>query len=269
MGIKIDGKSLAKEHQNKLIDHLKKIKSNRLPAIVSFCNKEDPPSVRYTQMKKEKAEEIGINFIVEEYDTTTAHEDLANKVKSYNQRGDIDGIMVQLPLPLDLIVFQGDLLNLIAPEKDVDGLTEEGRGYFLPATVKSVISILNSAVPDWIEKHLGVVGSGGEVGAPLISAFKELGALRIVAVDYGQGELEKDLLDCEVIISATGKENLIKPEMIQDGVDLIDVGLGDFDEACFSKASSYTGKFGGVGPMTVISLMENVVQAFENALKKG
>lgn len=272
MGIKIDGRVLAEKHKEQLIARLKDIKSDRTPTIVSFCNTEDEPSVRYTQMKKQKAQEIEISFLVEGYDTKTSYEDLKQKVEGYNNSESVDGIMVQLPLPLDLIVFRDDLLDRINPRKDVDGLTYEGQKYFMPATVKSVISILEAEVPGWRGCKVAVVGADGEVGKPLLEVLSDelvpLEPLQLVAVDRNRGDLNHDLKDCEIIISATGRKDLIKPEMLDGRPMLIDVGLGDFNPACFEKAYKYTGEFGGVGPMTVISLMENVVDSFENRIKK-
>lgn len=261
MGIRIDGSALAELHATHLRGVL--IKSGRKPKIVSFCNTEDEPSVKYTAMKAQKAEEVGIEFKVEEYDTSTEQLILVDKIRLYNQDPTVDGIMVQLPVPLDLVVFQTDLLELIDPHKDVDGLTEAGQQFFMPATVKSVISILEAEIPNWEKQSIGLVGSEGEVGKPLTEVLNKKGVQDITLIDIKQGSLDKDLLKCGIIISATGKENLIKPEMIKNGAVLIDVGLGDFDPTCYDKAGKYTAKYKGVGPMTVISLMENVIESFQ------
>lgn len=261
MSIRIDGAALAELHAAHLRGAL--VKKGRKPKIVSFCNTEDQPSVKYTAMKAQKAEEVGIEFKVEEYDTSTEQLILADKIRLYNQDSTVDGIMVQLPVPLDLVVFQSDLLELIEPHKDVDGLTTAGQQFFMPATVKSVISILEAEVPDWENKSIGLVGSEGEVGKPLTEVLNKKGVQNLTLIDIEQGNLNQDLLKCEIVISATGKENLIKSEMIKDGAVLIDVGLGDFDPACYDKAGKYTAKYKGVGPMTVISLMENVIESWQ------
>jgi len=264
---RIDCRALAEKHQLALVSHLRSFRSSRAPRIVSFCNTENGPSVRYTQMKKSKAEEVGIEFRVENYNTKTLYNDLQDKVNQYNQSEVVDGIMVQLPLPLDLTVFRSDLLRLINTDKDVDGLTEEGQRVFLPATVKSVVSILNAEVKGWQEQRIGVVGSEGEVGKPLLRFLEQSNlGVKPLRIDRGQGDLDHDLTLCGIVISCVGRENLIKAEMIKEGAVLIDVGLGDFDVSCFAKASKYTGKFGGVGPMTVISLMENVVESFSRRI---
>jgi methylenetetrahydrofolate dehydrogenase (NADP+) / methenyltetrahydrofolate cyclohydrolase len=276
----IAGKALAKKHEEALKEKLKNLIDSRFrgndkgesgndnvrnPSIVSFCNQDDPPSVKYTFMKLQKATDLGIDFIAEEFSTNTPHEYLVRMVKQYNENPTIDGIMVQLPLPEDLNVFKDDLLDLINPEKDVDGLTSNSP--FLPATVRGVLSILDDEIENWTSMKIGVVGSEGEVGGPLVKVLKEIG-LSVVEVDKGKGNLENDLQEVEVIISATGQEGLIKPEMIKERVILIDVGLGDFDPACYEKAGRYTEVTGGVGPMTVISLMENAVESYQRKVLK-
>ncbi len=260
----IDGKLLSLKHQEKLkqeLDALKK-KSLRTPVVISFCNREDAPSVKYTDMKQKKAEEIGVKFIPLIYSSKTNISDLKQMIEENNQKSDVDGIMVQLPLSDRLNPFKEDLLDLIKPEKDIDGLTNEGRKIYLPATIKGTISILDSIKISFWEETFAVVGSEGEIGKPMVEVLKSYGA-RVLEIDKEIGDINTDLKSATVIISCTGQRDLIKPEMISGGVVLIDVGLGDFEEGCYEKARAYTPVTGGVGPMTVISLMENVVKSYE------
>lgn len=259
----INGKILARKHEKALKEKLLKIKKTRNPAIISFCNIEDPPSVKYTFMKFTKARQIGIDFMVEEFSANTEHAYIAELVTKYSGDPNIDGIMVQLPLPPDLNIFKEDLLTLIPLEKDVDGLT--GQGLFLSATVRAVLTILDEEILGWRNQIIAVVGSEGEVGKPL-SNFFETQKVRILKIDKYKGNLLRDLKKADIIISATGQQDLIKPDMIKNGVILIDVGLGDFERECYKKASRYTPVFGGVGPMTVISLMENVVESYKRRI---
>ena len=262
----IDGNVLAKRHEEILKEKLSRMKRNRNPTVVSFCNQDDPPSVKYTFMKLAKAHSLGIDFIAEEFSADTPQEKLIELVKKYAENTEVDGILVQLPLPEELNPFKGDLLNLIPSEKDVDGLVENSP--YLPATVKAVVSILDEHVENWESKKIAVVGATGEVGKPLVEFLRNKG-VKLVGISSSIGSVETDLAGADIIISAVGKENLIKAEMIKTGVILIDVGLGDFDPECFQKASLYTPKIGGVGPMTVISLMENVTEAFTRKLKSS
>lgn len=264
MGIKIDGTDLARQHEAILKKRLSQINRNRQPTVVSFCNQDDPPSVKYTFMKLQKAHSLGIDFIAEEFSADTPGDYLENLVKKYDS-DEVDGILVQLPLPENLNPFKADLLNLISPQKDVDGLT--GKGPFLPATVKAVISILDEEVKGWSDQKIAVVGSTGEVGGPLVEYLKKQG-VKVIEVSSIVGDINVDLKEADIVISATGEENLIKPTMLKSGAVLIDVGLGDFDPSCFKKASKFTPILGGVGPMTVISLMENVVESYEKRMVK-
>lgn len=257
----IDGKKLAQRHERLLKNKLKKL---GIPTIVSFCNIEDPASQKYTFLKLSKARQIGIDFIAEEFSTDTAQSYLMEMVQKYGSDPNIDGIMVQLPLPSELNIFKKDLLNLIPPEKDVDGLTS--RGNFLSATARAVLAILDEEVSGWKNQIVAVVGSRGEVGKALCT-FLEKEKINFFKIDKYEGNLSRDLKKADIIISATGQKNLIKPKMIKKGVILIDVGLGDFDKTCYERAAKYTPVQGGVGPMTVICLMENIVRSFKQRSK--
>ena len=258
----IDGKALAKQHEDALKNNLDTLKKDRNPFVVSFCNQDDPSSLKYTFMKLQKARDLGIDFIAEEFSADTPEAKLAKLVKKYANNLSVDGILVQLPLPPELNPFKEELLNLIPPEKDVDGLT--GKGPFLSATVKGVISILNEYVKNWQGKIIAVVGATGEVGGDMILALKQMG-LKPLGISR-RADNFAELKKAQIIISATGHENLVKPDMVSEGAVLIDVGLGDFEEKCYDKASQYSPVTGGVGPMTVISLMENVVESYEKKI---
>ena len=260
----LNGKALALKHEELLkerLDKLAKIKRNgypRQPQLVSFCNSEDLGSVKYTEMKQKKAEDLGINFLTEFYLRNETKEKIASDIAHYNRALDIDGIMLQLPLPETLESSEEKILNLIDPKKDVDGLVKTSP--FLPATIKGVISILDEYIPDWRKMETAVVGATGEMGGDMIAALKDLGLypLEISRREDNFSEIKK----AKLVISATGQEGLVTEDLIVEGVILVDIGLGDFDPSCFEKATAYTPKIGGVGPMTVISLMENVVDSY-------
>ncbi len=227
--------------------------------MVSFFNPENRASAVYTRMKQHKAEELGIVFDPIELNPKVTAETIFAIVNDFNKDPRVDGVMFQLPLPDHLQPHKGYLLSWISPEKDVDGLT--GKGQFLPATVKGVLSILEDEGIGFKDGLFAVVGSEGTVGKALLKKLKEENA-KVLEVDQKiPGSSLEDLKDADIIISCAGEENLIKPQHIRDGAVLIDVGLGDFDPACYKKAEKYTPKIGGVGPMTVVSLMENVFDA--------
>lgn len=276
----INGTKIAKQHEGTLRVGLMNFHNRvmearpgiylRRPVIMSFCNQEDLPSVKYTEMKRKKAEDIGIDFIVKKVTSHTPQVFITDRIQRFNLNDEVDGTMVQLPLPKELNIFQPFILNQIAPDKDVDGLTEEGRKIYLPATVKSVMSILDEGVKSWEQMKIGVAGSEGEVGRPLVDVLRSrIPDQQIVRIDrkIPGTDIKTDLAGCDLVISAIGREHIITPRMLQQGVVVIDVGLGgngngDFDPRVFDIARLGTQAKGGVGPMTVISLMENGVDAY-------
>ncbi len=258
----IDGRLLAQKHEQALQALLSQTGKSHPPTLVSFCNQSDKPSVKYTQMKAAKAEELGIKFITEMITPESDLPTILQKIQNYNQDPTIDGIMLQMPLPSRLEPHQAQIINSISPQKDVDGLSAEGQKYYLPATVKAVISLLDEADSNWPTKKIGLLGSTGEVGRPLMEFFRRSG-VNATGVTRHVGNIDQDLKDCDVVISSTGAENVVKPNMVKPGFIAIDVGLGDFDPDTLAKASKYTPKTGGVGPMTVISLMENLVDSYQ------
>lgn len=259
----IDGLALAQRHEQNLRDKLSRIKHGRAPSVVSFCNQDDPPSVKYTYMKLKKATDLGIDFLAEDFSAKTSHQELKELVTKYNNDQEIDGVMVQLPMPFELNSFKKEIIELIDPKKDVDGLKEDGEKYFLAATAKAVISLIDEGVSDWENKKIAVIGATGEVGNSLVEYLENKKNMSVIKVSRSVGNINEDLKLADIVVSATGSKDLVKPEMIKEGVVLIDVGLGDFDPKCYEKASKYTPIIGGVGPMTVISLMENVVESHE------
>ncbi len=255
----IDGKALALKHEEVLKKKIKKLV--KAPRFVIFSNYEDPSVDKFTQLKVEKATKLGIHVIVIYIVDHMKLDELRELIEKENEDLGTDGVMVQLPLPPSLQKNTDNILTLINAQKDVDGLTEKGP--FSPATVKGVLSILESLKLKVKSKKFAVVGSKGFVGKPMVKVLKEKG-VRVLEIDKkNPGSSLTDLKNADVVISCTGVNNLIRAEHIKKGAILIDVGLGDFEEKCFEKASAYTPKKGGVGPMTVISLMENVIESVE------
>lgn len=278
----IDGRKLALKRQEKLIQEVKKLK--KTPKIVSILVGDDAPSVLYTNIKQKKAEELGINFQPLYFSLPPLrcpHElfkEVVNKIQELNNDSSVHGIMVQLPLPEEFLQGRSEkkLLNLIIPEKDVDGLNYAHRAHqtrsYMPAAVKAVISILKDENIFVEGRKVVVVGSSDLVGKPVAEEMEKLGA-KVIICDKQTADLCHETLKVDILISATGVPGLIKGDMVKKGVVVIDVGaekvdgkvVGDVDfESVYPKASKITPVPGGVGPMTVISLMENVVEAVYN-----
>lgn len=260
MGQVIDGKALAEKLGTELKKKLGVLKEK--PLVVSILIGSDPNSLLYTQMKQKKAEDFNIDFLPMKFPVKSSFENVATQIRKLNSSPEVKGIMIQLPIPKDFLreFNKTDLISLINPKKDIDGMLMDSP--FLSATVKGVMKILESLDLDYENLVFGVVGSEGEVGKPLVHELADKGAKEILRLDKRNPECNmEDLLKADVVISCTGVKGLIDSEMVKDRVIAIDVGLGDFDESVYEKASMYTPKFGGVGPLTIISLMENILEA--------
>ena len=260
----IDGKVLAEKLGEELKEKLGGLKEK--PLVVSILIGGDPNSLLYTQMKQKKAEEFNIDFLPMKFSVNTSFENVSKQIKILNNNPEVKGIMIQLPIPKDFLrgMHKSELINLIKPSKDIDGMLENSP--FLSATVKGVVKIIEDLRLKNKDLRFAVVGSEGEVGKPLVQALAEMGVSEIIRLDKRNPECNMmDLQKADVVISCTGVQGLIDAEMVKEEVIAIDVGLGDFDPLVYEKASLYTPKFGGVGPLTIISLMENILEA----VKKG
>lgn len=259
----IDGKVLAEKLGKKLADKIGKLPEK--PLVVSILIGSDPNSLLYTQMKQKKAEEFNIDFLPMKFPVKTSFENVAKQIRNLNHSDEVKGIMIQLPIPRDFLMKlnKSDLINLIDPKKDIDGMLENSP--FLSATVKGVMKILDEINVDYKNLVFGVVGSEGEVGKPLVHELAAKGAKEILRLDKRNPECNMmDLKKADVIISCTGVQGVVNAEMVKDEVIAIDVGLGDFAPEVFKKSKMHTPKFGGVGPLTIISLMENILEAAQS-----
>lgn len=279
-GNKIQGKFIAKLYEDyirvTLEDFYSRLESakpgypSRKPAIVSFANKEDPSSVKYTKLKQSKAESLGIQFNIIYITPKTPFQEAKDKVIKFNEASWVDGIMAQLPITQSLQNFKDNLIELIVPEKDVDGLTPAGRKIYIPATVLAVLQILEARGSIIEDKIVAVVGSEGEIGAPLCDELEKLHPKSLIKIDKKNPgtNVTTDLNSADFVFSATGVRHLIKGDYLKPGVVAYDIGLGDLDPSVYQIASEYTPEFGGVGPNTVVALMRNVLQAYMSKMAK-
>lgn len=263
----IDGKNLAHILEQELIQELQKYP----PRKVAFVLFEDNlASEKFVEMKVRVAKRLGVVADVYKKDINTTEEakDFLNTtIPQY------DGIVLQLPIPAYL---DGELLiEMIPKEKDIDVLTKGAmenfktkKDSYFPPVARAVYHVLKSNDVVLENKHMVIVGNGALVGAPVAALFDR------ERISYIQ--IDKDtpveyrfqvIKDADIIISGVGFPSLIKPDMIKDGVVLIDAGtseqsgilVGDIDKSCADKATLYTPVPGGIGPITVVSLFYNLV----------
>jgi len=230
--------------------------------LVSVVVGDNPASHLYVRLKGEAAKRVGIGFVKEEIQSSNGKfqiDEIKDKIDGYGNDKIVTGVMVQLPLPGELRDKTAEVLGAIKLSKDVDGLRDNSK--FLPATAKAVMSILEKVVPEGVkDKKIVVVGRSNIVGKPVAKELRKLGAE--VTVGHSKtADLGVETRKAEILISAVGRTGLIQKDMVKPGAIVIDVGEPKADVAydVRSVASVVTPVPGGVGPMTVISLLENVV----------
>ena len=264
---------------NSIADELKEkvalLKLNKItPKLVIIGISPNSRSLVYIKMKHKKAEQIGIDTeFIDIADMSFAEQ--KNYVSSLSQDSSVGAIIIQLPLKG--IDNPQELLDCIARSKDVDGLSsasqqslEANAQGFVPATPLAVMRLLQHEGIDLSGKKVTVLGRSKLVGKPLEIILKQAGA-KVVVGHSQTADLQSLTLGAEIIISAVGKPSLVTQDMISNGSIIIDVGItklegklvGDVDfDGVKNKASLITPVPGGVGPMTVIMLLQNVVKAY-------
>lgn len=220
----------------------------------------------YVNLKKKAAERVGIEFQLIEMPNATK-ETLLHLIKAFNEDSNVHGIMVQLPLPKELDGNKDEILESIYSEKDVDGLREDSQ--FLSAAARAVLHAVKAARNmgyldrHWDEITACVVGASGMVGKPVVRDLKQKGT-KVLECDVNTRDLAKAVAQADLLISATGVPNLVKRDMVKKGAVVIDVGSphGDIEFEEISKIASFvTPVPGGIGPVTVVCLLENTLHA--------
>lgn len=276
MGEMINGKKLAKETREKLklkCDELKEKGINPKFAAIMVGN--DNASQIYIRNKSKACEEIGIEF--EEYllSENIEQKELIEKIKELNNRKDIHGILLQSPIPANLDI--NEAFRTIAPEKDVDGFNPLNIGKlclnqdtFVSCTPFGIMKMFEAYGIELEGKDVTIIGRSNIVGKPLIQCCLNKNATVTVCHSKTKN-LKAHTQNADIIIVAIGKSKFLKADMIKEGAVVIDVGINrdsegkitgdaDFDNI-LSKASFITPVPGGVGPMTIAMLMNNIIKA--------
>lgn len=274
----LDGKKL----RDKILTELKlKIdKFEKKPTLVVILVGENPASKIYVNNKKKTAEKLGINSKVIQYPQNITEDELLNKIKELNNDDSVTALLVQLPLPEH--ISKENVINTISPKKDVDGFTPENFGKLFsgeepmvyPCTPKGIMLLLAEYNIEVEGKHVVIVGRSNIVGKPLSQMMLNKNATVTVCHSKTKN-LSEIIKTADVVVSAVGK-NVIKGEMLKNDCVVVDVGIfkdengktrGDVDFATASLVASYISPVpGGVGPMTITSLMLNTVELFEKSL---
>jgi methylenetetrahydrofolate dehydrogenase (NADP+) / methenyltetrahydrofolate cyclohydrolase len=268
----IDGKAVAAEVRARVATEVEAMASP--PGLATVLVGDDPASAIYVRRKREACAEVGIRSIHHELAAGVSQGELNDLVEALAADDEVNGILVQLPLPEGLDPDQA--IERIPPGKDVDGLTPASIGLLargtprlVPCTPAGIMELLRSAGPELEGAEAVVVGRSNLVGRPLVSLL--LGANATVTICHSRTrDLGEVCRHAEVLIAAAGSPRLIGAEMIRPGATVIDVGtnrleeglVGDVDfEAAREVAGAITPVPGGVGPMTIAMLLSNTVTA--------
>jgi len=256
-----DGRQLAVQKEKDLAKKVARLKIS--PKLVNIVVGNDPASHLYLRVKEKAARRVGIGYEKKVFPADVKPQKIIDFVKQKNQDTAVAGIMFQQPFPKAI----GDrrqvirILDSIELSKDVDGLTSKSR--FLPATVKAVTEIIRNSKFEIRNSTVVVIGRSNIVGKPLATHLANLGAK--VTVCHSQTKnFGRQTRRADILVSATGQSKLVKKQMVKKGAVVIDVGYpqGDVDFDQVKKVASFiTPVPGGVGPLTVICLLENVLQA--------
>ncbi|MFA6922656.1 MAG: bifunctional methylenetetrahydrofolate dehydrogenase/methenyltetrahydrofolate cyclohydrolase FolD [Bacteroidales bacterium] len=283
----LDGKKTSDEIKAEIVKEVLKMKNDgkKLPHLAAVFVGEDPASKIYVDSKIKDCHEVGFDSSIYKYPETISEKELLQTIDFLNKDNEIDGILVQLPLPENISVEK--IINSINPEKDVDGFHPinigkmvAGTPKFLPATPFGIIKLLEKYKIETSGKNCVVIGRSNIVGTPLsimLSRNTSFGNCTVTLCHSKTKNIKEICKTADIIIAAIGKPHFVTADMVKDGAIVIDVGtnrieseetksgtklVGDvkFDEVS-GKCSFITPVPGGVGPMTRAALLLNTLEA--------
>ena len=286
----LDGKSLSKKIKLELSNEVRRVISlnRRKPHLVAILVGNNPASKTYVAAKERACNEIGFDSTIIKLNEDVSQDELINKILQINIDPNIDGLIVQLPLPSHIDEFL--VTNSISEKKDVDGFHPFNLGKmmlgvsgFLPATPFGIMTLIEEYEIEVSGKNCLVIGRSNIVGRPIsiLMSRNAKFANATVTLAHSRTKNIKDLtMNADIIIVALGKKNFLTADMVKKGVVIIDVGInriksnksksgwrlvGDVDfQSVKEKASFITPVPGGVGPMTIISLLKNTFLSYNN-----
>lgn len=270
---KIDGKKIAQRIKNNLKRKISKLRKNNRPGLAVILIGDDPASRLYVRLKEKAAKAIGMNFQEYVFPRIASQNKILDLIERLNTDKKIHGIIVQLPLPKKFSPRK--IIHAIAPEKDADGFLPKNHSV-KPVLIEVVLQIFREAHEDLDHKNILVIGNSKEFLQSTKKYLKPL-AKKIQCINY-RSRLPRFVGEKKVddVIIAIGVPHFFKPYYMKNGAGLIDIGittknkkvLGDVDPECYNKASFFTPVPGGVGPITVAKLLENVYKLWEAKVEK-
>lgn len=284
MAKRIDGKAVAAEVRAKVKAEVAQMEEEGFtPGLAVVLVGDDPASHTYVRNKKKACEETGINSEIYELPASTSQQELMSLIHKLNVRPDIDGILVQSPLPNGL--DETAVVNAIDPGKDVDAFHPVNVGHimigdfdFLPCTPAGVMELLHHEGISPAGKRCVVIGRSNIVGKPMAMLLLHENGTVTVCHSKTQ-ELAQICREADILVAAVGKSKFVTADMVKPGAIVIDVGMdrdengklcGDVDYAAVEPVASYiTPVPGGVGPMTIAMLLKNTLTAARRHNRSG
>ena len=285
--ILIDGKKISQELQSEIAVEVKELIANgkKQPHLAAILVGDDPASQTYVNSKVKACDNVGFKSTLVRFESSVTEQTLLDKIEELNNNDDIDGYIIQLPLPRH--ISEQKMIEAIHPNKDVDGFHPVNVGRlvlnlptYISATPFGIIQLLERYDIPTDGKHCVVIGRSHIVGSPmsiLMSKNTKVGNCTVTLCHSHTKNLKEHTLNADIIIAAIGKPNFITADMVKQGAVIIDVGINRVDDASLTKgfklvgdvnfaevsekASFITPVPGGVGPMTIASLLKNTLIA--------
>jgi len=275
MTLIMDGKSVAKETEEALKERVEKIKQERgyVPTLATILVGNDPASATYVKMKGNACERVGMKSLKVELPETTSTEELLDKIRDLNSNAEVSGILLQHPVPSQ--IDERKCFDAIDLSKDVDGVTCLGFGNmsmgekaFGSCTPQGIMRLLEYYELELEGKHAVVVGRSPILGKPM--AMMLLNKNATVTICHSRTkDLKEHIKNADIVVGAVGIPRFIEADWIKDGAIIIDAGYhpeqcGDIDlDGCANRSLAYTPVPGGVGPMTINTLILQTIEACE------
>lgn len=287
----LDGKATALQIKEEIANEVRQLtaKGMRPPHLAAVIVGNDGASQTYVANKEKSSHEVGFTSSVYRFSENTTEEELLRSIEFLNNDPDIDGFIVQLPLPKH--INEQHVINAISPDKDVDGFTPInigrmvlGEDSYVPATPMGICTLLKRYNVETAGKHCVVLGRSNIVGTPIANLLSRKGFDCTVTICHSKTQnLAEITRQADILIAAIGKPEFVTADMVKEGAVLVDVGIhripdetkksgyriiGDAKHSeVDAKCSWVTPVPGGVGPLTIVSLMENTLKAYNRHQK--
>lgn len=282
----IDGKAIAELIRAELKEKISKQSGKRAPGLAVILVGDDPASSFYVNKKQQSCAEVGIESFKTVLPNSASKEDVITTIQKYNSDSNVDGILLQLPLPDAIRKDTQEIVDCIDAAKDVDGLTTENLGMLVtndkravyPCTPKGCMELLSRSNVELSGAKVLVIGRSTLVGKPISLMLNQANATVTMAHSRTK-DLDKELAQADIVVAAIGVPEFLKGDSLKPGAVVIDVGINSIEQDGKKKlvgdvdynsargiASQITPVPGGVGPMTVAMLLSNCFELYQRKL---